>query len=53
MIYSKIANYVDDNSPFANKKLLGSVTSKLTTDSEELLSWVASNGLKANPDKFL
>ena len=49
---SKIANYADDNSPYANEKTIESVTSKLVTDSEELLNWVTNNGLKANPDKF-
>ena len=49
---SNIANYADDNSPYASGKIMESVTSKLVTDSEVLLSWVASNGLKANPDKF-
>ena len=49
---SKIANYADDNSPYANEKTIESVTSKLVSDSEELLNWVAKNGLKANPDKF-
>ena len=49
---SKIANYADDNSPYANEKVIDSVTSKLVTHSQELLSWIANNGLKANPDKF-
>ena len=49
---SKMANYADDNSPYATEKEIDLVTSKLATDAHELVSWVSSNGLKANPNKF-
>ena len=49
---SDIANYADDNSPYANEKEIELVTSKLKDDSEMLLNWVSQNALKANPDKF-
>ena len=44
---SLIANYADDNSPFACDKNI-----QLEGDSNTLLEWVKNNGLKANPDKF-
>ena len=47
-----IANYADDNSPFACGKSIPSVISKLETDASALLNWIGNNGLKANPDKF-
>ena len=49
---SNIANYADDNSPYACKKDNESVISTLEEDSGILLNWVANNALKANPDKF-
>lgn len=49
---SNIANYADDNSPFACSTDTDLVMSKLETDSKDLLVWVSNNGLKANPDKF-
>ena len=47
-----IANYADDNSPFACGKNIPSVISQLETDASALLNWIGNNGLKANPDKF-
>ena len=47
-----IANYADDNSPFACGKSIPSVISQLETDVSSLLIWIGNNGLKANPDKF-
>ena len=47
-----IANYADDNSPFACGDNIPSVISQLENDSVILLDWIRSNGLKANPDKF-
>ena len=47
-----IANYADDNSPFACGKSIPSVISQLETDASTLLKWIGNNGLKANPDKF-
>ena len=38
-----IANYADDNSPFA---------CELDKDSRIFLHWIRNNGLKTNPDKF-
>ena len=49
---SEIANYADDNSPYAGKKDMKEVTSQLEEDSKTLLNWVSNNMLKANPDKF-
>ena len=47
-----IANYADDNSPYACKGDIESVIIKLENDSKTLIEWVSNNGLKANPDKF-
>ena len=49
---SDIANYADDNSPYACDKDIESVIIKLEEDSKTLLNWVYNNVLKANPDKF-
>ena len=49
---SDIANYADDNSPYACKRDMESVISKLEEDSIILLNWVESNAMKANPNKF-
>ena len=49
---SDIANYADDNSPYACAKDIESVISKLEEVSKILLNWVYNNVLKANPDKF-
>ena len=47
-----IANYADDNSPYACKLDMDSVILQLEEDSKVLLEWVSNNVLKANPDKF-
>ena len=47
-----IANYADDNSPYACKNDIDSVIFKLENDSRILIEWVSNNALKANPDKF-
>ena len=49
---SNIANYADDNSPYACAGDECSVIVQLQNDSKALLRWFANNGLKANPDKF-
>ena len=49
---SNIANYADDNSPYACKSDVDSVITQLEEDSRTLLEWVSNNGLRANPDKF-
>ena len=49
---SFIANYADDNSPFACSKDIPKVISQLEEDSITLLLWVKHNDFKANPDKF-
>ena len=49
---SSIANYADDNSPYACENDIESVLSKLEKDSQTLLQWVTNNIMKANPDKF-
>ena len=50
--HSDMANYADDNSPYACKNDIESVISQLEGDSKTLLEWVANNALKSNPDKF-
>ena len=47
-----IANYADDNSPYAIGTNVESVTTQLETDSRKLLIWLTNNAFKANPDKF-
>ena len=49
---SDIANYADDNSPYACELDMESVILQLEKDSKVLLEWVSNNVLKANPDKF-
>ena len=49
---SNIANYADDNSPYAVGRDIESVILQLEEDSKTLINWVCNNGLKANPDKF-
>ena len=49
---SNIANYADDNSPFACKDDTENVILQLENDTKTLLNWVSQNGLKANPYKF-
>ena len=49
---SEIANYADDNSPYAFKQDIESVIKKLEEDSQSLIEWVNNNALRANPDKF-
>ena len=48
----EIANYADDNSPFAMAPTIPRVISLLEQESANLLNWIRNNGLKANPDKF-
>ena len=48
----EIANYADDNSPFAVAPTIPQVISQLENESVPLLNWIRNNGLKANPDKF-
>ena len=48
----EIANYADDNSPFAVAPTIPQVLSQLEQESVSLLNWIKNNGLKANPDKF-
>ena len=47
-----IANYADDNSPYACKSDMDAVIVQLEEDSMILLEWVSNNVLKANPDNF-
>ena len=47
-----IANYADDNSPYACHLDMDAVILQLEKDSRVLLEWVSNNVLKANPDKF-
>ena len=47
-----MANYADDNSPFAFGETIPKVISQLEAEVLTILKWVNDNGLKANPDKF-
>ena len=47
-----IANYADDNSPFAVAPTIPQVISNLEQEAITLLYWIKINGMKANPDKF-
>ena len=49
---SNIANYADDNSPYACKANSDLVITQLQEDTSKLLRWFSDNSLKANPDKF-
>ena len=49
---SDLANYADDNTPYACEKDIEAVLIKLEQDSKRLIEWVCYNSLKANPDKF-
>ena len=51
-VESNIANYADDNSPYACKANTDLVITQLQEDSNNLLRWFSHNYLKANPDKF-
>ena len=46
-----IANYADDNTPYAFGKDINSVISQLEDDSLKLFHWLWNNILKANPNK--
>ena len=45
---SFIANYADDNSPFACSRDISTILSQLEEDSINLLAWVNTNGLEDN-----
>ena len=47
-----IANYADDNSPFAVAPTIPQVISNLEQEAVTILYWIRINGLKANPEKF-
>ena len=49
---SLVANFADENSPFASTKDISNAIFQLEEDSNTLLKWVKTNGLKANPDQF-
>ena len=49
---SNIANYADDNSPYACKKDINSVITQLEEDSNLLLQWCSNNAFRVNPEKF-
>ena len=46
-----IANYADDNSPYATEKDIDTVIKTLEGETKALLNWLNSNYFKANPDK--
>ena len=48
---SDIANYADDNTPYATCKDIESVIKRLESESIILFQWIGNNALKANPDK--
>ena len=49
---SEIANYAEDNSPYAFKQDNESVITKLEEDSQPLIEWANNNALRYIPDKF-
>ena len=49
---TNIANYADDNSPYACELDSKSVIEKVESDAKILINWVSHNALKANADKF-
>ena len=48
----EIANYADDNTPYCQGKNIKFVMSQLEKDTNLLITWVADNSMRANPDKF-
>ena len=50
--HQNIANYADDNTPFACEKDIPTVLNKLQEDSTSMLRYLEDNYLKGNPDKF-
>ena len=46
-----IANYADDNSPYAASTDTESVINHLENEVKSLLQWLQNNAFKANPDK--
>ena len=46
-----IANYADDNSPYATSKDTKSVINHLKNEAKSLLQWLQNNAFKANLDK--
>ena len=46
-----IANYADDNTPYATCKDTQLVITQLENDAQLLLQWMANNAFKENPDK--
>ena len=46
-----IANYADDNSPYATEIDIDAVISTLEEETNKLLQWLNLNYFKANPDK--
>ena len=47
-----IANYADDNTPYATNKHLETVLKDLEQRSDTLLKWFTDDLLKANPEKY-
>ena len=50
--HQNIANYADDNTPFACEKDIPTVLNKLQEDSTSMMRYLEDNYLKGNPDKF-
>ena len=48
---SHIANFADDNTPYAFDQDIESVIKRLENDSIQLFKWFENNGLKANSGK--
>ena len=48
---SEIANYADDNTPYACAGSIEEVIKKLETDANLLMTWFYENGLKLNAEK--
>ena len=50
-ISPNVANYADDNSPYATAKDIESVITQLENEAKSLLQWLKENAFIANPDK--
>ena len=50
-VHPNIANYADDNTPYATSSNTQLVINQLENDAQLLLQWMDNNAFKANPDK--
>ena len=50
-ISPNVANYADDNSPYATAEDIDTVITQLENEAKSLLQWLKENAFLANPDK--